>query len=296
MKLAENILYGLSKSWPSPIKSLQAKLGTDPTSEEYLINYAYNQYDGKTKSGIGYDIRGKKILEIGCGHGGISIFMAVNGAKEVVGIDLNTMDLEIAKKAKRKIEAELGCNDLPVNFLEMNAYDMKLDLNSFDIVIADNVFEHFMEPEKVMQQSYKILKSGGLLIVPRFSSIWSKYSLHLKNGLKLPWANLFFSEQTICNVMVRIVEENSWMQEIYPGYKNNPKKVRDLRRYNDLNDITYAKFRKMAQRTGFEVTNFQIFGSPVLLAKVLRRIPIISNSVIGDIFSVAASSVLKKSK
>lgn len=55
----------------------------------------------------------------------------------------------------------------------MNAYDMKLNHNSFDVVVADNVFEHFMDPEKVMEQANGVLKKGGRLEVPTFNSIYA---------------------------------------------------------------------------------------------------------------------------
>jgi ubiquinone/menaquinone biosynthesis C-methylase UbiE len=294
MKFTEYLLYNLAKRWPSPIKLLQEELGGDPASEEYNIKYGYKLFDEKVCNGIGFPVRNKKIVEIGCGHGGISIFMALNGAFEVIGIDINKRDLSIASNLKARFEKEFLNKVLPVTFLEMNAYEMTLPESHFDYVIADNVFEHFMEPKMVLEQSFKILKPGGKLIVPRFSSIWSKYALHLKNGLKMPWANLFFSERTICKVMIKLIEENPHLKEIYAGYINKPTKVRDLRRYNDLNTITYSSFKKMAIDVGFEIEQFQVFGSPRIISGLIRKLPILRNSILGDVFSVAASSVLIK--
>ncbi len=295
MTVNENVLYWLAKRWPSPIQRQKKQLGTDASSREYNINYAlFQQYDLKVKTGIPQDIRNKDILEIGCGHGGISTFMAINGARNVVGIDLNTFHLDIANEFKSQTEQRLGNTKLPLRFEEMNAYNMTFEPESFDLVFADNVFEHFMEPEKVMQQSYKILRKGGWLVVPTFSSIWSKYALHLKHGLKMPWANLFFSEQTICNVMVRLANDNHELKEIYPGVNDLPKKVRDLRRYKDLNDITYNKFKQMAQNTGFEIEHFTTKAEPRLVGSLLRKIPFMNSTILPDIFSTSAGAVLIK--
>ncbi|MFA7379147.1 MAG: class I SAM-dependent methyltransferase [Bacteroidia bacterium] len=294
MRIAEKILYHLAMRWPSPIKSQIEKLGdTDNIEHEY--RYAIlQQYDSKVIKGLPYGIRDKEILEIGCGHGGICLFMAMNGAKKVVGIDLNTFHLEIAKTIKKRVENDMGIKNLPIEYMEMNAYEMTFEENSFDIVYADFAFEHFMEPEKVMQESYRLLRKGGKLVVPGFLSIWSKHALHLKHGLKMPWANLFFSEQTICNVMVRLAEEQPYLKNLYPGVLNHPKKVRDLRKYKDLNDITYGKFKAMAIKTGFEIESFAIYGEPRLLNSFLRRIPLINKTILTDIFSTAAGSVLIK--
>lgn len=280
------------------MKHYQAKLGDDPESESYLLNYALKkQFNLKVKNGISVDILNKNILEIGCGHGGISVFMALNGAKNVVGIDLSQRDLAIAKKFAKQTASKLDKDlTLPVKFMEMNAYDMTFEHNSFDIVFADNVFEHFMEPQKVLEQCYKILKPNGLVVVPVFSSIWSKYALHLKNGLKVPWANLVFSEQTICNVMVRLSKEDPNISKRYPGVNENPKKVRDLRRYKDLNDITYGKFKRMAANTGFDIINFKSRPTPYLFGKILNKIPLLKKSILVDVCSLNASAVLIKRK
>jgi ubiquinone/menaquinone biosynthesis C-methylase UbiE len=294
MRIAEKILYHLAMRWPSPIKSQIEKLGdTDNIEHEY--RYAIlQQYDSKVIKGLPYGIRDKEILEIGCGHGGICLFMAMNGAKKVVGIDLNTFHLEIAKTIKKRVENDMGIKNLPIEFMEMNAYEMTFEENSFDIVYADFAFEHFMEPEKVMQESYRLLKKGGKLVVPGFLSIWSKYALHLKHGLKMPWANLFFSEQTICNVMVRLAEEQPYLKNIYPGVLNQPKKVRDLRKYGDLNEITYYSFKQMAIRTGFDIESFHVVSTSKYIGAILRRIPLLKNSILVDILSTEAGSVLVK--
>lgn len=295
MKIAEKILYRLAQKWPSPVTSQAKQLGDDPASIEYNLNYAlFQQYDLKVKNGIPQNIRNKDILEIGCGQGGISTFMSVNGARKVVGIDLNTFHLQVAHVFKDKIQKHLGASELPVSFIEMNAYEMTFEPESFDLVFADNVFEHFMEPEKVMQQSFRVLRKGGKLIVPTFSSIWSKYALHLKHGLKMPWANLFFSEQTICNVMVRIANEQPYLKDIYPGVDKHPKKVRDLRKYSDLNDITYQKFKEMAIKTGFEIETFSINRTGRILSFIIRKIPFVKSSIFSDIFSTSAGAILIK--
>lgn len=298
MKISEWVLYSLSKIWPSPASVKSFKISHDFESDEYNMDYALKkQYIHKIKQGVKYDYYDKCVLEIGCGHGGISTFLAVTGAKKVVGIDLNTRNLNYARMFSKAQKERLGVHgELPLEFLEMSAYDLKLDENQFDIVIADNVFEHFMEPLKVMQEAYKVLKPGGKLIVPIFSSVYSKYAMHLKIGLKMPWLNIFFSEKTIINVLYKTALEKKYLFDVYPGLANKPNRVRDVRRYGDLNEITYTKFKKMANESGFIILNFETLATKDIrfFAALIRRIPLIRNSVLADVFSTGASAVLLK--
>jgi len=299
MTFAEHILYRLSKKWPAPNRPLRAGEGLN--GEAYHLEYAMKmQYLPCVMNGIKYDFQGKEMLEIGCGHGGISCFLAMNGAKRVVGIDLNTYNLDIAKKFhKQLIKNTFGDTEARLNvaFEEKNATALDYPEGSFDIVWAENVFEHFMEPEAVMREAFRVLRPGGRLIVPIFSSIYSKHGAHIKQGLKVPWSNLFFSEKTICNTLYRLAEENPQVLEMYPGLSEKPNKLRDLRRYKDLNDITFGKFKRMAIGCGYQIESFQSqvpSGWIRLSNKMIRRIPVLRNSLLHDIFSTGAAAVLRR--
>jgi hypothetical protein len=129
--------------------------------------------------------------------------------------------------------------------------------------------------------------------VPVFSSIYSKHALHLKNGLKVPWTNLFFSEKTIVRALERMAKDNPKLYEIYPGLQSQPQRVRDVRRYGDLNDITYKSFKQMARAEGFRIESFRPNGTRIV-GRIVARIPLFRNSVVMDIFSTGAGSLLSK--
>lgn len=293
--ISEQILYWLAKRWPSPVKKKDMVLGEDPNSDEYLINYAQKiQYASKVRNGIGLEIENKQVLEIGCGHGGIATFFAVNGAMAVVGIDLNVNNLRIANLFRESVAQRLGTLELPVSFLEMDATQLAFQDGSFDLIIADNVFEHFMQPDLVMRECFRVLRTGGILSIASMPSIYSRHGLHLKNGIKMPWANLFFSERTICKVMVKLAQENPRIKDFYPGVLNKPTSVRELRAYHDLNGMTYTNLKNIAKQVGFRQKAFHITPSPRLLGPLVHKISLLRNSRVGDIFSNKASAIFEK--
>jgi ubiquinone/menaquinone biosynthesis C-methylase UbiE len=295
MGISDYALYRLAKNWPSPMARLTKELAAEPGTEAYDMAYAQHQFDWKVRNGIMREMTGLDVLEIGAGHGGISCYMAAVGAKSVVGLDLNVKHLEFARRFAKIVADRYGPNyQLPVTFLEMSADHMTFPDATFDLVLADNVFEHFTEPEAVMKEAHRVLRPGGGMLIPVFSSIVSKYGLHLKHGLKMPWANVFFSERTIIRAMRRLAEEDPKLFELYPGLSDNPQRVRDLRRYKDLNDITYRDFKAMVARTGFQLETFSIYSTR--LGKLLIRLPIVRNTKLMDILSTGAAAYLRKPK
>ena len=174
----------------------------------------------------------------------------------------------------------------------MSATHLTFPDGTFDLVLADNVFEHFTEPEAVMREAYRVLRPGGGMLVPVFSSILSKYGLHLKHGLKLPGANLVFSERTIIRAMQRLADSDPKLLDLYPGLSDSPQRVRDLRRYKDLNDITYREFKAMAARCGFRVEMFSVYGTR--LGKLMVRVPLVRNTKLMDVLSTGAAAFLRK--
>lgn len=294
MGLADAILYRLAKNWPAPMEALNRKLNARPGSDAYAMAYAQHQYDIKIRGGIQLEMEGLDVLEIGCGHGGVTCFIAMAaGARSVTGLDLNTQNLEYAKRfAKQMAERFGGRYELPVRFLEMNAEKMDFPPESFDLVIADNAFEHFSDPEAVMKESYRVLRPGGRLLVPIFSSIFSKYGLHLKHGLKMPWANLFFSEKTIIKAMHRMAKVNPEIRGQYPGLSDSPHHVRDLRPHKDLNGITFANFKAMAHRNGFSIRYFK--PKPTISGMLIFKMPVLKETILMDILSTGASACLVK--
>jgi 2-polyprenyl-3-methyl-5-hydroxy-6-metoxy-1,4-benzoquinol methylase len=298
--LNANILYRLSHKYRQKPKS---KEETDINSEAYHINYAINnQFTTKLRFGFPYNFQGKNILEIGCGQGGISVFFALNGANHVTGIDLNTQHLNYAKKVQEVFEKRLNMKEssLPVTFKEMNAYDMlSLGKGSFDFIIADNVFEHFMEPEKVLEQSYQLLKPGGRLVIPIFNSIYSKQGAHVKYGLGIPWVYCLASEKEIIKALYKVAEKDKTVLDAYPGLNGNPTRLCEIRKYKDLNGITHNKLKKLANKAKFNIESFDI--SPPFngnrmnsIAKIFTNMALIKHSKLGDILSKNASAVLIK--
>lgn len=298
-RIAARILEALARWWPSPVAARTRRLGGIPGSNEHAQNYTVDQFMSRVWFGVRAGramppLWGKRVLEIGCGHGGITCYLASIGATPAVGIDLDPSRFEHGAALAGAIEsASGGRHKLTVTFAVMDCHDLAFADASFDVVMADNLMEHVTDPKRVMLEAFRVLTANGILVVPTFSSILSKHGLHVKHGLKVPWANLFFNERTIVEVVRRRARRHPELRDVYPGLHGDPQRVRDLRKHRDLNDITHANFLSLAGAAGFLVDEFRIDMTKV--GRVLAAVvPAVRQTRLLDVMSVGAGAVLRK--
>lgn len=106
-------------------------------------------------------LQGKRIVDIGCGIGSISCWLAeeVGEAGEVVGIDQSEGQIE---QARQRAES-LGLKN--VHFYVATAYKTGLERESFDIAYARFVLMHLREPNTALTEMIALLKPDGTLAV-----------------------------------------------------------------------------------------------------------------------------------
>jgi len=106
------------------------------------------------------DIRGKSILDVGCGEGYYTRILKKLGAGEVIGLDMATKIIDIAR-AKEQIEP-LGIKYIVEDLLKIEK------IGDFDIISTVLVLHYAETREKLYSMCdklYKNLKTGGKLIV-----------------------------------------------------------------------------------------------------------------------------------
>ena len=110
------------------------------------LNYIQEQCGGSLK--------GKRILDIGCGGGILSESLALEGA-EVVGIDLAEAGLEVAK-------LHLLESGLDIDYQFISAEDLtKTESESFDVITCLEMLEHVPDPSLIIEACSKLVKSNG---------------------------------------------------------------------------------------------------------------------------------------
>nr|MDO8081642.1 class I SAM-dependent methyltransferase [Candidatus Freyarchaeota archaeon] len=98
-----------------------------------------------------------RVLDVGCGSGGVSIAFAKNGA-HVVSIDLN--------KNCTKITKIRACEEkVLLDVLNADASNSPFSDEVFDILVCNDVIEHIPDVNKFFSEISRLLKSDGLIFI-----------------------------------------------------------------------------------------------------------------------------------
>jgi tocopherol O-methyltransferase len=101
-----------------------------------------------------------KIIDIGCGIGGSSLYLAEKMQGTVVGITLSPVQ---ANRAQERA-ATMGMSSQAV-FQVANALDIPHPDNTFDLVWTLESGEHMPDKKRFLQECYRVLKPGGQMIL-----------------------------------------------------------------------------------------------------------------------------------
>jgi ubiquinone/menaquinone biosynthesis C-methylase UbiE len=106
-------------------------------------------------------LEGKDVLDIGCGNGVGTLYVAQNHpVKSVTGVDINAHNVEIANAEKEK------GNVKHARFIEGNAQDLtKIESNSIDIVINIESAFHYPHKDLFIDEIGRVLKPGGQFLI-----------------------------------------------------------------------------------------------------------------------------------
>ena len=99
-------------------------------------------------------IKGKTVLDMGCGSGRFSIALSMLGARKVVGIDLQEKSYQVARRYCRK-------SKISVIFKEANCVTLPFYAGSFDFVFCNGVLHHTRTIMKGFLEIKRVLKKGG---------------------------------------------------------------------------------------------------------------------------------------
>jgi SAM-dependent methyltransferase len=161
----------LKRMMPREAVAAQA---TAPTDSRLRFHFGDNFFDL---------IRGRTIIDFGCGAGMEAVEMARCGAAKVIGLDIQAGLLE---QARSRAEA---------HYVSDRCTFASTTNERADIIISKDAFEHYADPEAIIRLMASLVKPDGFILAS-FGPIWlHPYGGHLFSVF--PWAHLLFSEDSL---------------------------------------------------------------------------------------------------
>ena len=185
----------------------------------------YQETEIKELERLSGGLKNKRILDVGCGMGGLLIAMNLSGL-DAAGLDPNEDYCKITKMRGQRYK---------INPEVYNAYGEKIPFKNdcFDVIISKDVLEHCKNPKRFLKEGYRVLKPGGKFFINvcnRFGYSDSHYHLRFVNWMP-------------DKIRAFITEKIS---------KKRIDLFKDKQRLCDMHYFTAKSFKKMAKEIGFK--------------------------------------------
>ena len=107
------------------------------------------------------EVRGKTVLDIGCGMGQHAKQYSDMGAKSVIGIDISERMLEYAKE---------HFNGENITYLRLALEDISALDDRFDLVTSSLVFDYAENLDELMRNVYRLMNSGAYFVFSSYGN------------------------------------------------------------------------------------------------------------------------------
>lgn len=152
---------------------------------------------------------GSKVLDIGCGKGYTSLYLAWLQNISITGLDYSEEMISAANKNLDEMRSKLKG---VIRFVVGNVLDSSLPKEEFDLVYTERCLINLTsweDQQKAIENISKLLKKGGLFIMQegsktsldKLNEVRSRYNL---KPIEVVWHNLFFEDKSLIDFSQRI--------------------------------------------------------------------------------------------
>ena len=122
------------------------------------------------------DLRGKKVLDLGCGNGGMSKYFIEQGAESVLALDLSENMINEAREKN---------SDSKITYIVQGMENISKIDAKFDFVFSSLAFHYIEDFNKLLNDIYNLLNNDGILLYSQEHPIATcpKYHKEMKSSI-----------------------------------------------------------------------------------------------------------------
>jgi SAM-dependent methyltransferase len=211
-------------------------------------------YEGRSKlekllgARVWDELRGRVVIDFGCGEGAEAVEAARRGASRVIGLDIREAAL-----ARARVRAERE------GVADRCTFATRTDERA-DIIISVDAFEHYQDPADMLRLMRGLLKDDGVVIAVFGPTWYHPLGGHLFSVF--PWAHLIFTERALLR----------WRSDFKTDGATRFSEVE-----GGLNRLTIRRFRRLVREEGFRFAEFE--------AVPIRRFGLLSNPLTRELLT-----------
>ncbi|MEO8300965.1 MAG: methyltransferase domain-containing protein [Rhizomicrobium sp.] len=174
------------------------------------------------------------ILEIGCGTGQMSLYLA-HGARRVVGADLTRASLLLGAAAAR----DFGVDG--VQFVETDLHRPGLRAGAFDVVYCSGVLHHTPDPRLAFASLVPLVRPGGMLVIGLYNA-FARIPLRLRRTVaRLSGYKWIPFDPVLRDRRSEPARREAWMRDQYRHPEEHRHTVAQVRGWFAASGIEYVR-------------------------------------------------------
>lgn len=279
MRLSSQLLLTLNKLFPVPVHPFNlANQGKMSYAEWQFQKGALTIQHYKPFIDPSEMFKGKKVLDIGSGAGGKTLYYASLGAEHIWGIDI----VPHYQAEATALAAAKGMSEV-AEFLTGDATRLPFPDNFFDVIIANDVMEHVDDPEGTLREAHRVLRPGGRFYT-NFPPYYHPHGAHLSDVIGMPWVHAVWSEPALIEAYAELVKDLPDAEMRLKLRLGDPATNRERITY--INKMTIARFDRIIKQAPLKVAYYRRVPLRGFLAPMAKAVP--------EFFNKAVVCVLEK--
>jgi SAM-dependent methyltransferase len=175
-----------------------------------------------------------RILEIGCGTGQMSLYLA-RAERVVIGADLTRASLQLGADAAMRFGVD------GVQFVETDLHHPGLRAGAFDVVYTSGVLHHTPDPRRAFSSLAPLVRPGGMIVLGLYNA-FARIPLQLRRVLaRLSGYRWIPFDPVLRDRGCEPARREAWLRDQYRHPEEHCHTVAQVRGWFAQNNVEYLR-------------------------------------------------------
>jgi len=175
-----------------------------------------------------------RVLDLGCGTGQMSLYLASRAERLVIGADLTRASLQLGAAAARRFGLER------VQFVETDLQRPGLRRGSFDVVYSSGVLHHTPDPRASFARMARLARPGGMIIVGLYNA-FARIPFRVRQVIARWSGYRWMSDAVLRDREHEPQRKEAWTRDQYQHPEEHLHTLGEVQRWFEENGVEYVR-------------------------------------------------------